>query len=107
MEQPDWNRNDLTFGDTLGGAMEVKTQEEADEWLDNLIKYQMKMSGDTEEKAREISLHNIGYVTGYYGGETAIRVLKLFKTEHPVFGTVTPTFDEAFEAGKNMTIANQ
>lgn len=103
MKQPDWNRDDLTFGDTLGGAMEVQTQKEANEYLANLIKYQMKVSPDlTEEKSKEMSLHNIGYYTGYYGSETAGRVLPLFKTAHPIFGKTQPSPDKAYKLGVEM-----
>lgn len=34
------------------------------------------------------ALSNIGYVAGYYDGKTAQRILKIFKTAHPILGNL-------------------
>lgn len=104
MKQPDWTKDNLTVGDKLGPAMQVQTQEEADEFLTNYIAYMMKHSENykTEESAKECCLGNIGYYTGYCNAETAQRVLPLFKTAHPIFGQSMPTPVEAFKEGELM-----
>lgn len=45
---------------------------------------------------------NIGYISGYYSSETAARILEIFDTSHPIFGTTRPSPEEAFEAGKKL-----
>jgi hypothetical protein len=43
---------------------------------------------------REFSPHadaNLGYLTGYFGRDTANRMLELLEVEHPVFGAQMPT----------------
>lgn len=42
---------------------------------------------------------SIGYAAGYQDHETASRIYRLFKCEHPIFGTDDPTFLQAFWSG--------
>jgi hypothetical protein len=37
-------------------------------------------------KTSNFALSNIGYIAGYYDSKTAQRILKIFNTEHPIFG---------------------
>jgi hypothetical protein len=45
---------------------------------------------------------NVGYLAGYYGEETRKRIYDWFQTAHPIFGTSTPTADEALRAGQQL-----
>lgn len=45
---------------------------------------------------------NVGYIAGYYDAETRRRIYELTGTVHPIFGTATPTSEEAFDAGRRM-----
>lgn len=89
-----------TYGELLGPAMKIMEQEEADKYFEYLIGYYMVAAGYTREKAIEVAKINLGYYAGYYSKETYDRVMKLFCTEHPIFGKTWPTLEDAFEAGK-------
>ena len=88
-----------TLGDLYKDAMEITDQEEADRYLEALIEFGM-LYGQTREEAMSIQKQNLGYFAGYYDNETMVRVNRLFKTTHPVFGDTTPTAEEAFEMGR-------
>lgn len=45
---------------------------------------------------------NIGYVSGYYDSETRAEIQKVFETAHPIFGTSTPSGEEAFKLGQKL-----
>ena len=77
---------DATFGELLHPAMKIQNQDEADEYLERLIRHG-RLHGQTRLKAEEIALANLGYWTGYYDQETASRVFRLFNCSHPIFGT--------------------
>ena len=102
MKHPDWTRDDLTFGDILHPAMEVKTEEEAQDYLEHYIRYMMRKWGRSRAKAEENARANIGYWTGYHDSKTARRVMTLFGAAHPIFGTSRPEPAEALAAGKKM-----
>ena len=54
-------------------------------------------------EAEQICKSNLGYFAGYYDHETRMRVERLFKCSHPVFGVAKEkeiTAEEAFELGK-------
>ena len=93
-----------TFGETLGPAMDITDQAEADDYLEQLIAHYVETSEEprTRDEAQAIVLENLGYYAGHYSDETQKRVNRLFKTEHPIFGKVRPTAEEAFEAGKKL-----
>jgi hypothetical protein len=91
----------VTLGDKYGPAMEVRTQGEADAYLEKCVEHTMR-HGKSREEATKIELANIGYWTGYYDRETVERVLPLFKTTHPVFGRTWPSPEEAFRKGVEM-----
>lgn len=46
---------------------------------------------------------NIGYCSGYYDRKTAGRIMEIFQTAHPIFGTSTPTTKEALQAGRALS----
>lgn len=84
MKFPDGN---LTYGQTLGPAMEISNQKDADEYLEALIEYYMRDGTKSKNECRELALNNLGYFAGYYDQETANRVKKLFGALHPIFGS--------------------
>lgn len=92
-----------TFGETLGPAMEITDQAEADDYFEQLVVHYMEYDTDRNRREAEgIVKENLGYYAGYCGQNTQARVNRLFKTTHPVFGDKTPTPEEAFEAGKRL-----
>lgn len=84
------NKTKLTYGECLEPTTMITTQQEADEYLKDYISFIQK-SLDIEPnpkglKAEQIAKINIGYWTGYTDNNTAKRMMKLFKTTHPIFG---------------------
>jgi len=58
------------------------------------------ISARSGQTLRELA-HRVGYYAGYYDKDTRVRVEKLFKCNHPIFGSAkdgTPTQEEAFNA---------
>jgi len=47
----------------------------------------------------EIVASNIGYLSGYYDIPEMKRIQEIFLVVHPVFGSVVPTAEQAFNAG--------
>jgi hypothetical protein len=92
----------MTIGELYTPAMSIKTKEEAKEYLDALIEYTMAMNGVKLEDAIRIEKSNLGYYAGYYDNETIKRVQELFDCQHPIFGKVIPTAEEAFNMGRNI-----
>lgn len=93
----------MTFGERYGPAMEVTTREEAAEYFNLCVERAMRVNPKlSREEAQAMERSNIGYWTGYYGGETAHRVRQLYEFGHPIFGMTNPTTDEAFQAGCDM-----
>ncbi len=96
-----------TFGETLGPAMEITDQAEADDYFEQLVVHYMERFSGTRltmdrHEAEKVVRENLGYYPGYYSPETQARVNRLFKTTHPIFGDKAPTPEEAFEAGKRL-----
>ena len=99
----------ITIGEKYRPAMEIKTQEEADNYFEDLVEHNLAMRQRREEipdveLAKKVERHNLGYYAGYYDSETRERVERLFKCCHPVFGAIAekgqPTPEEAFELGQ-------
>jgi len=82
-----------TVGELYDPAMNVQTEQEAQEYLAFLIEYYLSVTNWDRAEAQRISLHNIGYYTGYCSPEIANRVMRLFNTQHPVFGAHRPDVD--------------
>ena len=85
-----------------GSAMQITDQEEADDYLELLINYNVLHYKQTREFAEQIVKKNLGYYAGYFQRITQERVFKLFKTKHPIFGLKEPTCEEAFNLGMKM-----
>ncbi len=97
------NLKGTTFGETLGPAMEINDQSEADDYFEQLVRNYMDYDKSRSRKISEsIVRENLGYWAGYYGADVQERVNLLFGTTHPIFGDTCPSTEEAFEAGKQL-----
>lgn len=85
--------------DQYQAMMLAQTQAEADAMFAALVE-RIIAEGCPADRATEIARNNIGYMTGYHDRETAERVLRLYKTAHPVFGKKRPTARKAFALGQ-------
>lgn len=97
---PDFSKK-MTIGEAYGPAMEMTDPNEAKKYFEALVKHIMS-DGKIREKAEQIAKSNLGYYAGYYDSQVMARVQKLFNCVHPVFGSVEPTAEQAFEMGKKM-----
>lgn len=94
-------KRDITIGEKYHPAMEIKTQEKADLYFEECIQHNMSF-GNSRKEAERVERINLGYFAGYYDTETRIRVEKLFKCVHPIFGSAeegTPSSEEALQVG--------
>lgn len=90
------NKDTLTYGEALDPAMGITDQEDADKYLKDYVSYiekQLEKEPREDLTAKEIAKINIGYYAGYYDGETRMRTERLFKTHHPIFGTIVDTLE--------------
>ena len=95
----------MKAGEMYRRAMEITDQAEADRWFEFCVQEHLKERPDHSRKqAEEIQSQNIGYFAGYYDTQTRLRVEKLFRAVHPVFGSVAkhgdPSPDVAFKMGQ-------
>lgn len=77
----------------------AKTKEEMVARFEALCAEVAAKNGGTPESHREMQMHNVGYFAGYYDNETRVRVQEWLGAAHPVFGSATPTPEEAFRQG--------
>lgn len=89
------------------GAMHIEDQADADNYFEQLAQYAMSNNAALSREEAEKNLRsNLGYFAGYYSNETRERIERLFKCEHPFFGSIAkngpPTAEHAFELGKKM-----
>lgn len=94
----------------LQHAMKITDEADAQQYLADYVAY-IQTALDKEPRkdgvtAAQIAASNLGYFAGYYDDKTRERVERLFKCQHPIFGSIAqvgaPTAEEAFEAGKRM-----
>ena len=95
MKLPD----EMTIGESYGPAMKITTQQEADEYFEALVERNMRITGNSREKAIAVEKSNLGYCAGYYDLETSRRVQELFDCVHPILGSAKG----AFEKGRELT----
>lgn len=76
---------------------------------EGVIKTALSLEGDEQKQfvkefcaSGPFARQNIGYISGYFDRETAKKILKVFETAHPIFGTSEPTPEEAFELGRKL-----
>ena len=76
-------------------AMEITDQAEADAWRERYVQFVITDRPCERPMAEDIVGQNLGYFSGYYGLDVQRRVEKLFRTKHPIFGSV--------DGGRNLT----
>ena len=96
---------DLTIGEIGDTAMKIQDKEEALEYLTDYSRWIMEKSEKelTEDEAIDIAASNLGYYSGYYSHEERMVFQEIFGIEHPIFGSKTPTAEEAFQMGVNFS----
>lgn len=80
----DPNRS-YNYAETLGPAMEIKDQAEADKYFEALVVFKMQRCGTTRTDAERRVREDLGYYAGYYSASTQERVALLYGAKHPVF----------------------
>ena len=78
-----------TYPEIIDYALSLKGKEQAD-------------FVEAYAKTGPHALSNVGYFSGYYDAAKARKIMYVFKTAHPIFGTRRPDPEEAFEAGKAL-----
>ena len=96
----------ITVGEKYNPAMEITSQAEADEYFEACVEHQMDFGGKTRQEAEVIERVNLGYYAGYYSDETRERVERLFRCQHPIFGSIAqngpPDQEEVFRKGLDL-----
>lgn len=104
------NKQELTYGESLGPAMDITEQADADQYFEKLVQYYARTYTRTDMSKEEIARYNLGYYAGYYSIEVMKRVEKLFLAPHPILGSastiLTPEqiIARGIELGKNLHI---
>ena len=99
-----------TIGEKYGPAMEITDQAQADEYFEQLVEDCLSCSRregkqPTRSQAEAVERSNLGYYAGYYSHETRVRVERLFRCVHPIFGAAAngpPNVAECLEAGRKL-----
>jgi hypothetical protein len=96
-------KHDATMGEIFDAAMAIVDEKEAASFLEDLVAWHMKKFSVDETTATEDVRSNLGYFAGYYDDSVRVRIERLFKCKHPVFGAIAETgpiaAEEAFEMG--------
>lgn len=75
----------LTLIERYDPATLLRTREEASEYLDALVEWNLKVTGgEDRDRARAIERKNLAYFATLCGPEVRVRVERLFNTRHPV-----------------------
>jgi len=101
---------EYTIGEMYRPAMDIETEEEAQEYFQALVDYSVQRHGHSLAEAARVERANLGYFAGYYDHDTRLRVERLFSCQHPMFGAAkngAPTAEEAFETGVAMASASE
>lgn len=95
----------VRIGMKYESAMEFTDQAEADAYFEILVEHSMRC-GLSRPEAETLERRNLGYFAGYYSNEVRERVERLFRCEHPFFGSIAkngpPTCEQALAAGKKL-----
>lgn len=81
-----------TIGQKYCPAMEITDQAEADRYFEQCVAESMEY-GRTRAEAESIERANLGYYAGYYDHETRVRVERLYRCKHPIFGSAQEVSD--------------
>jgi len=114
------NKENLSTGECLKPAMTILSVNDAAQYFESYVEYIQKTMDILKEQegknyvnpnktAEKIAKDNLAYYAGYYNEETRQRVERLFKCQHPLFGSIKeqgpPSNQEAFQCGKeNKTL---
>lgn len=84
-------KNPISLFDKYNPAMQITTQEKADEYFYECVQHCMLTALEAGQvlnmgEAAEIERQNLGYFAGYYSHETRLRVEQLFHCVHPAIG---------------------
>lgn len=88
------NKQELTYGESLGPAMDITEQADADQYFHKLVDWHKRNFTRTDMTAEEIARYNLGYYSGYYIIEVRERVVKLFLAPHPILGSTATTLTQ-------------
>ncbi len=95
--------HDVKYGDKYGPAMEIAEQADADAYFERCVRHMMSR-GKSRAEAEKTERGNLGYYAGYYSQEVRVRVERLFRCQHPVFGAIendgAPTSEQALKVGE-------
>lgn len=84
------NKETLTYGESLGPAMSITDQDDADQYFKEYVTFlhrHIDKESNTDDMIVEnVAKVNLSYYAGYFDLETRIRVEKLFSCSHPIFG---------------------
>ena len=91
-----------TIGDFVRATMKIEDEETSKAFYEGCVEFYMDL-GNSETYAEEVARSNIGWCFGE-GMKPELIALwsKICGAAHPVFGTMTPTSEEAFQAGKDL-----
>lgn len=97
--------DEMTIREKYDPAMSITDQVEADRYFERCVEHTMRFGND-RAKAESIERQNLGYYAGYFDHATRIRVERLFRCAHPIFGSAAvngePSAEEALAAGRMM-----
>lgn len=102
------NKAELTYDEIGYLAMKIKDKDVAKKYLNEYSNWIMDKSENqiSHEESMEIAKSNLGYWSGYYSHDERLNFQNIFELEHPIFGSKTPTAEEAFEMGVNFAKNN-
>lgn len=95
----------ISYEKKYGPAMTMTEQAAADAYFEVLVQHTMTFWKRTREEAEQVERSNLGYYAGYYSHETRDRVERLFRCEHPIFGSIAKNGAPTFERLLNLGIA--
>ncbi len=91
-----WNDKELpTYGDVMRAMRDIHARNDSEEAQQFMAAYR---------ESNEHADPNVGYMTGYFGRQTAAEMRELFDVSHPIFGRESPTPEQALEAGKRAAL---
>jgi hypothetical protein len=97
------NKKELTYKEIGDPAMKIKDKDEASQYVNDYIEWILTNFQKSREEATEIAKSNLGYWSGYYSHDERLDFQEIFGIEHPIFGSKTPTAEEAFRMGVELS----
>lgn len=76
----------LSYRQAYEPAMSITRQADADQYFAALVAYGVRRYGESRAAVERIERENLAYYAGYFDRETRLRVERLFRCAHPVFG---------------------